>query len=200
MKKVAVVVPLYINHPSLYPIVSEFFDSLSDNYPDIELIVIDDASLLAHYFPVTILNKENEGFTKTVNKGLKWVFTMLNYDIAIVLNDDLVIQKGDLDRFFSLEGTTIASPRDTASDDTDKWGAIWGITKEAYKLLGALDDKYHHYYSDVDYYDRAKKKGVTIIKWNDICVLHRESSTFQTLDKDTLLEEDKIIWQKNQLH
>lgn len=190
----SLVVPVFINHPSLYAIVERFFESLKEHYPDLVIVSVDDASPLPHEFPNVLQNDKNQGFTATVNKGLKYAFHVLRSDVVIVANDDLVFKKGDLDRFFELKGRVIASPRDTASDDTDSFGAIWGMTRQAYDILGPLDEQYRHYMSDVDYYQRAKEKGVTVIKWNDITIEHVESGTYKHLDKAQLLEEDRLKW------
>jgi len=185
--KIDAVVPMYVNHKSMFPIIQRFFDSIKTNYPDINLIVIDDASPVPHGFKFDFKNYVNSGFTHTVNMGL----IKTTAPIILVLNDDLVIKKGDLDRFYDVEGLGIWSPRDTASDNTDSFGAIWGMTRATYELLGNLNEKYRNYFSDKDYYNRAKKAGVPIHKWNDICVEHAESATFKNEDKERLYKEDQ---------
>jgi len=180
------VVPLYLNHSSLYPIINDFFESMK-LYPDIKLVVIDDCSPLPTLnWPVTTRNKTNRGYTATVNKGL----SMTTADVILVLNDDLKIKKGDLDRYYSIsEG--IYSPRDTASDNTDRFGAIWGMNRETYIKMGNLNEKFKHYFSDLDYYNRAKEKGISVIKWEDIVVEHKESATYRNENKAKLFNEDK---------
>lgn len=189
---IAILVPLYVCDNSLYPIITRFFDSLNKYYPDIPIYVVDDASPLPHGFPVTVRNETNLGFTKTVNKLLE----LAKEDIMIIANDDLVIGPGQLDSFKSLKDNQIASPRDTASSPDDKFGSIWGMTRKTYKKLGPLDEQYRNFYSDVEYYNRAKRKKVEIVKWNDIVIEHIESATYKTLDKEKLLEQDRIIWTK----
>lgn len=180
----------------MYSIVQEFFDSLKANYPDIPTYVIDDCSPLPHDFKVDHRNEKNLGYTKSVNIGLEYVFTRAEAKLALVLNDDLVLRAGDLDRFLDLTGKVIASPMDTAASHNDRFGAIWGITKEAYKLLGPMDEQYVNFFSDVEYYNRAKKHNIEIIKWYDIVVEHRESSTFNRTEKQALLEKDAEVYNK----
>ena len=184
--KIDCVVPLYVNDSSLYPIINDFFESMK-LYPDIRLIVIDDCSLLPTLnWPITLRNEKNLGFTATVNRGL----SMTTADVIIVLNDDLKIKKGDLDRYY-LIGEGIYSPRDTASDNTDRFGAIWGMDRETYEKMGNLNEKYKHYFSDLDYYNRAKEKGIPVLKWHDLVVEHKESATYKHRDKDKLFTEDQ---------
>ena len=180
-------VPLYINHPSLYPIVTEFFASIKENYPDFGLIVVDDSSPLAHGFPVTYRNEKNLGYVKTTNKCLE----LSTAPIVIVLNDDLIINQGDLDRFKDLKGLIIASCQDTAGTNDNMFGSNFGMTRETYKLLGGLDERFTNYFADRKYYELALKKGVEIIKWHDIVLPHIESATFKNENKDKLFTEDQ---------
>ena len=185
-----IVVPLFVNHPSLYPIVGKFFYSLKENYPDIPVIVVDDCSPLPHYFPVTIQNKTNLGFTRTINKGLKEAFKKA--DIVVVLNDDLVIHNGSLDKFFYIKGLTIASVQDSAGTNDDMFGSNFALTREVYELLGGYNEKYRNYFSDRDYYNKAIENGVEIVKYFDIVLEHMESATFKHLDKKKLFSEDHL--------
>lgn len=198
MALVKCVVPLYLCDISLYAVIETFFRSMAEYYPDLELVVIDDCSPLPipPHWPISFRQEKNQGFTSTVNIGL-W---LANADITIVANDDLQIKAGDLDRFFDLnpDEAVIASPRDTSSDDTDGFGAIWGITRTAYRLLGGLDERYRHFWSDKDYYKRAKEQGVTIVKWHDIIVDHPESATYKLVDKARLLAEDTARFEQDQ--
>lgn len=195
--KVAITVPVYINHPSLYPVVERFFNSLKEYYWDIVLIAIDDNSPLPHDFPVSVRHEENEGFTSTANECLEWGFGLA--DTVIVANDDLIIHEGDLDRFFDLDPTKpiIAAPMDTSASNDDRFGAIWGITRAAWNLLGPLNASYKHFYSDLDYLHRAKAKNVEIIKWHDIVIEHAESATYKNEDKQAMLETDLAEYERN---
>lgn len=184
------IVPLYYHDQKLFLILDKFFNSVKKHYPEINLIVVDGHSPLPlpPHWPVTTVNEENLGFTETVNRGLK----LSTAEIIIVANDDLEFKKGDLDRFKEItykEG--IFSPRDTASGNLETFGAIWGMNRKTFKKMGYLNEKFRNYFSDKDYYDRAKKLGVPIVKWHDICVTHHESATMNLLDKKELFEQDQ---------
>jgi len=183
-----IIIPLYYCDPKLYLIIDKFFKSLNKYYPQLNQIIIDDASPLEHNFPVTYRNKKNMGFTHSVNKGL----SLSKAPIIIITNDDLEFQKGELDNFFLIgKDRGIYFPADTASGNLNSFGAIWGMNRETYNILGKLDEKYKHFYSDKDYLERAIKKNIPIINWPDIRIIHHESATFNTLDKEKLLNNDK---------
>lgn len=197
MKSIEILIPIYVCDPSLYPVIQSCIDSLEEHYPQIPRILIDDASPLPipKSWGITLRNDENMGYTATVNRLLQ----ASKADIIIVANDDLHFKAGDLDRFRDLDGLVIASPRDTASSPDDRFGSIFGMTRETLQKLGYLNESYKHFWSDLDYYNRAKDAGVTIIKWNDILIDHPESSTFKTLNKEELLAIDTAEWERNTL-
>lgn len=190
-----IVVPVYVASPALYPIIERFFESLQEHYPEITVYGIDDASPLPcpPHWPIVARNAINKGFTATVNYGL----SLTNKPVIVVCNDDLTITMGDLNRFNTLRGMMIASPMDTASSSDDRFGSCWGMTREVYEQLGPLNEHFRNYFSDLDYYNRAKEAGILIEKWYDITIEHVESATFNLVDKKTLFEEDERQW--NQL-
>lgn len=190
---VDIIIPLYICDQSLYPIVDRCFEAIGEIKGNYSLLVVDDASPFEHYFPVDIQNKENLGFTATVNKGLR----ASTADVVVVMNDDVTLTQECFDRFAAMTGCQIASPMDTAASTDDRFGSCWAITREALNKLGYLNEEYRNYWSDMDYYQRAKEAGIDVIKWNSIILEHPESSTFKTLDKDKLLAADTEKWQRN---
>lgn len=190
---VSIIVPIYYCDPTLYLPISRCLTSLYELSMPFELITVDDASPLDHDFSCTIRHTKNEGYTRTVNDGLAGA----SGDVLVVMNDDIEMTAECFTRFSSLEGLAIASPADTASSPDDRFGACFGMTRETYELLGPLNSRLKNFYSDRDYYDRAKEAGVEIIKWSDIVLNHPESSTYKLLDKEMLLNADKERYTNN---
>lgn len=124
---------------------------------------------------------------------------MFNPRVYIICNDDVVMTQGCMDRFLSLEGRTIASPMDTSASPDDHFGSCWAMTARVYQELGKLNESYKHFFSDVDYYNRAKEKSVPILKWRDITLEHPESSTYKLLDKESLFLADKETWERTDM-
>ncbi len=191
---VSIVIPLYYCSPNLYLPLQRCFNALSALKGDFELIVVDDASPLDHNFPVTSIHSENKGYTATVNAGLK----KTKGSVIIVMNDDIVITQECYDRIvkhFLHHSHGIVSPADTASSPDDRFGALFAMNKATYKLLGGLNERYTHFFSDRAYYDRAKRLKIDITKWHDIILDHAESSTYKELDKEALLAVDAKRWE-----
>jgi len=194
--KAAIIVPIYYKL-ELYLIIQECLDSLKRYYPDFNLITIDDCSPepIPPDWLITWQNEKNLGYTKTINRGLKFAFKKA--DIVIIANDDLEFKKGDLDKFRKIKDIGIYFPRDSASGALDTFGSIWGMNKATFQKLGLLNEKYKHFFSDRDYYQRALKFKIPIIKWDDICITHHESATYNILNKKELFKEDLERYQRN---
>lgn len=185
-----IIIPLYYCDQSLYLTIDKCLKSLK-KYWDNGLCVIDDCSPLPlpPHWPIMIRNDKNLGYVKTVNKGLM----ASTADIIIVANDDLEFEDGQIEKFLEIDNIGIYSPRDTASGNLETFGAIFGMDRETFNKMGLLNEKFKNYFSDRDYYEKAKKLDIPVIKWFDIVVKHNESSTFKLLDKDKLFKEDMEV-------
>jgi len=189
LSSIQVVVPVYYCDESLYLPIMHCLASL-EGY---DVILVDDCSPLDHDFPITIQNSPNLGYTSTVNAGLK----IATADVIVVCNDDIVMTKECMERFQDLPDGVIASPMDTSSSDDELFGAVFGMRRSVYEEIGGLDENFKHFFSDTEYIQRAKNRGIEIIKWYDITLDHPESSTYKLLDKKTLLEEDRKVWERS---
>lgn len=199
VSKIEIILPVYLSENSLYPIVERCIGSLNEFYPDMAIHVVDDGSPLPFpsdwidYITTYSHYSDNRGYTAAVNFGLESGYG----ETLIVANDDLTFKAGDLDRFYTLPDMVIASPADTASSPDDRFGSIWGLTRKTYEHLGPLDARYKHFFSDREYYDRAKEMGVDIVKWHDVVIDHVESGTYKTVDKEKLFKEDMEAYGTN---
>ncbi len=193
--KVSIIIPIYYCDPSLFITIETCLSTLSVTYPWFEVVLVDDCSPLEipPHWDITYTNPVNLGYTRTVNRGLMEA----TGDVLIVANDDLQFYPGCLDRFLELPDNVIASPADTASGSLDGFGAIFGMSRNTFNLMGLLDEQYRHFYSDQEYQERAEKLGVEVVKWKDIVIPHPESSTFKVLgNKDQLLDQDRVIYEE----
>lgn len=185
---ISVIVPLYFNELDLYPIIRRCLASIPRE--GVELIVIDDCSPLdTDDFQEGngwwLHNPENLGYTKTVNIGLKEA----SGDVFVIMNDDITLKPGQLDRFFNLPDG-IFSPKTSEEGKGDRFGSIWGMNRATYEKLAPLDPTLPHFFSDAEYYDRAKRLGVPITKWYDIVVDHVGGATYKHVNKAEMYEKD----------
>lgn len=194
---ISLIVPLYVNDQKLYPIISRFFDSIPQSCD--EVIIVNDASPLpilpewksrSTFF---ISRNINKGYTETVNRGLECA----TGDILIISNDDIVLTQEIVDRFSQIEDG-IYSPKTTDEGDGDKFGSIWGMQRSTFNILGYLDNRLKHFFSDTEYYERAKKKSIPIVKWDDCIIEHEGSATYNSENKSHLYYEDEKTYRNIQ--
>jgi len=182
----SIIIPIYFSRLELYQIIDRCIKSIQTNYPDIEIILIDDASPIdTSDWLITYRNKINKGYTASVNKGLK----LATGDILIICNDDITVKKGDLDRFYAIRDG-IYSPKTTDEGSGDLFGSLWGMNRKTFQKIGYLDEKYPHYFSDKAYYNKAKRLKISIIKWEDILVEHIGKATYKGMENDRDMERN----------
>lgn len=166
------------------------------NVADDSLCIVDDASPHKIAYPLwkndfTIWNQKNEGYTKAVNSGLRLAVSH-HHEKLVVANDDLIFDDGDLAWTDDIIPGVIVSPKTTDEGKGDMFGSLWGIHAETITTLGYLDDSLPHFFSDTEYYYRAKKQGIKIIKRDDIVVNHVGGATYSLItDRDKLYQVDK---------
>lgn len=196
--KITVVVPFYFNAIGLYSTLMKSIESYHRNkLSDMELMLVDDHSPLdidefAELADMVITKAFNEGYTKTVNQGL-WLATG---DVLVVANDDLIFTEALFKRIKTINPKELGiwSPKTTDEGAGDKFGSIWVTTRETLNHLGYLDERLRHFFSDSEYYDRAKKMNVPIVKWSDIVIEHQSSATYNTVNKQELYEADNAAY------
>lgn len=180
----SIIIPLYFADPSQYQVIKRCFDSLAEF--DGELIVINDNSPLeCPDFPVTLTHRKNFGYTKSVNDGLR----LATGDVLIIANQDIVFTPELLEQFDKVK-FGIYSPKTTDEGEGDKFGSIWAMSRRAYQLLGPLDERMAAFFSDTDYYQRAKETGVPVVKWRSLVIEHEGNNAYQFTDKDGLYQAD----------
>ena len=189
---VSVVIPLYFSDLSQYGTIKKCFESLKDL--NIELIVIDDASPMpTEDFPTTFRNKKNLGYTATVNKGLEET----TGDVLIIANQDLVFTEELIERFRDIDdGIYSPMTSDAGNSEENLFGSIWGMTRFVYKSIGALEPRLKHFFSDKDYYLKAKDKNIKIIKWEDLVVEHDGGSAYTGRKRVHLYDHDFRVFRK----
>lgn len=205
-KAVTIIIPCYWSSTALFEMTEKCLESLYFNgWNDIdEVLVIDDGSphRLIPSYGTLLVRETNGGYAKAVNTGLY----KASGDFIIICNNDIeFIQPDWLQHLLQPleEGAGISSIRTTDSDgwnteeryeENAKFGSIWAMTKDTFKLLGNLDDSFGKgYYEDLDYWHRAQEQGIRIIKNHAGLVEHKGAATFKTFDDLVNMHYDAMI-------
>jgi GT2 family glycosyltransferase len=207
-------------------------------YPNYELIIVDNNSdketveMLESYRNIPevklILNKENYGFAKGNNIGLK----AATGEYLVLINNDILVTPGWLSRllfYIQKPKVALAGPVTNSIGNEAKinisynpfeikeletkslqytsshWGNslslnciaafCWIMTKDIYKKLGGLDERYGRgLFEDDDYCFNVKKHGYQILCTEDSFVHHFGGMSFkkiQTREYQQLFDDNK---------
>lgn len=215
--KVSVVLPIFNVNSELVQMTERCILSMAQDKPD-ELIVVDDGSHIefgTSYFTDLMYTRitrheDNEGYTKSVNDGLKTA----KGDVLIIGNNDLLFPENWLEglliplaRGFDIASVQVVDKgqQPKLSHDVtegDKFGSLWAMTRKVYKKLGGLDEGLGRgYFTDLDYQKRAEKAGFRVGKYWGTIVNHFPKSTFKIIDPEDkfyfdALEKYKEKWGK----
>ena len=191
-EKISIIIPCYFANEDLISVTERCLHSLMPT--TLEVIIVDDGSPLKPEFiyDIKIIEaKENGGYAKAVNAGLK----ESTGEILIVCNNDVEFfdphwLKQLIKPLFT--GYDISSVRTTDSDgwevedkitEGDKFGSIWAMKRSTYEILGGLDEGYGKgYFEDLDYHRRAEQNNLKIGKNHASFVYHAGKHTFKAID------------------
>jgi hypothetical protein len=172
-------------------------NSIRENttYPNYKIVVVDNGStdgsvtMIKKEFPYVklIQNKENLGYAKANNQGIKSVES----DYYLLLNNDTEVTKGWLtdmiefsesDPKIGITGCKLIYPngRSQTSDGPVQFrggyaisGAVMLIKKKVVDKIGLLDEGFSPFlYEDKDYCVRAREAGYKIVQNPNVTIIH----------------------------
>lgn len=193
MEKINIIVPIYFAELHQYSTIHTCLDSIySVADRDTNVIIIDDCSPITDkHIEYAHRMEENIGYTGAVNKGLD----LTKGNKIVICNQDIVFTPDLFFRFREMSDA-IYSPKTDDEGDGELFGSIWGMTRNVYRKLGKLDERLEHYFSDREYYDRAKRLGVNVVKWYDLVIEHQGSNAYKLRsDRDELYLKDKELYE-----
>lgn len=214
--KLSIIIVSYNTKEFLRQCIFSIFNTV-ESAIETEVIVIDNAStdgsaqMVRTEFPSArlIINKENLGFARAVNQGLKDnrgnYKLLLNSDTVLIDNaikamleflqknprvgavrPKIISPDGKLQR----QGAGVLKfLKNPEKPHKLKWvsGCCMLIRDEVIKDIGLLDENFFFYNEDVDYSRRMKKKGWELYYFPGACVIHHLGAS--SLDTDRLLLE-----------
>ena len=141
-----------------------------------------------------VLDKNREGFTKTVNQGMR---TWPDGDVCLLNDDVSAFPMGwlaNLYRTLRRRGVGIVCPSGNSSTRPmcDGAAGMFGVVevkqipfwccvikRSLIDKIGYLDERYIHYASDNDYCDRARAAGFKLVWMRDVFLTHRQHGSGQ---------------------
>ncbi len=132
-------------------------------------------------------NAFNDGVSRGWNEGLKFLFTDMGLDYALVVNNDTVLPVWFYEQLLAydkpfISGVSvdkmeqIAQPAPMGELHPHPDFSAYLIKREVWDTVGGFDETMKHYASDNDFHVRAQRAGVTLWKAN-VPFYHERSST-----------------------
>jgi hypothetical protein len=135
--KISIVVPYMQSDPGKPAILKRLVDSLNG------------------YDELIISSNWKEGYAKPINRGLN----LAKGDFLLVLNDDLIMDKGQTLQDMCDEKYVTSPTVDYINQPF--WGCAFMIPRWVYEKVGGLDERYRiSYFDDDDYINELRKANV----------------------------------------
>lgn len=182
MSLLSVVMPVWSLTAEMRDMAEETIDDLFHNQTggDVEYIIVDNASLhkAAEWSP-PIKNKDNRGFTQAVNQGL---IAATSPHICVVNSDLTDISRGwdsHLWETISSDEDAIVFPFPDSTDGLDWFppGFMFMAHRGTFARIGAFDERFFLFYSDSDYWVRARELGIPLIADASLKIKNRRRVT-----------------------
>ena len=209
MKKIAIILPIYIIDEENLEQYRKFSDSLHATQPDdlYELFIIDNGSKFGTFELEADADfyyryEEPLGYAKAVNIGFEKVAQQANdqegADHVVVANADLEFMTEHwlstmLEVYEDVGG--LLSAQDVADcnqryyPDTS-WYSLWMIAMDIWYEVGKLDDtKLNYRFHDQDYSIRLKQAGFNVGRTGLVQVKHVNSATYSKMGRNEDPEE-----------
>ncbi len=169
MPSIDLIIPTYTITPQLLETALACVESYRDQA---NVIVVEDggdySSILFKRAHTYIHCKDNVGFTKNVNRGLRFS----DADYTMVAGSDTYLREGKL-RDLCIPGK-VTSPHIVNQSQETMHGSFFVIPREIKAKYGILNETMRTYYSDQDYSERIKD---IFQKVDDVEIYHHIAQT-----------------------
>lgn len=192
MKDVSIILPNYTIDAQVEGYLEQCLDALERNtdMSRVQLIVIDNGSpnineRLKSMADIWIRKDYPMGYARAVNCG----FTLADCEWIVVLNNDLFLQEGWLDKMIAAYNETpggVLAPYDypTSAGPTDfdkHWYSLILMKREVQRQVGYFDETMNFRYHDQDYSIRVKQAGFEVMRTPNVNVAHINSATYSKM-------------------
>lgn len=201
MKDITVVMPCWLINQELIELTQNAIDSLGD----VNLILIDNAStmgggMLRDKANVYVRNKENLGYAKAVNQGIK----LANTDMVAIANDDIRVSSNwqEVAKEVFAQDSKIYSCHFKMIEYDQQFEAGTLIAKQGYEKWCSssffvvnfpfpylYDENFLNSYDDYDYWYRVRDNNLYTAYTNKASYQHKHSTSQKLVPERT--ERDK---------
>jgi GT2 family glycosyltransferase len=192
MKDVSIILPNYAIDEEVEGYVEKCLDKLIEHTDmnRVQFIVIDNGSprenpRLKELADIYIRKDFPMGYARAVNCG----FTLADGEWIVVLNNDLFLQAGWLDKMIedyqSTPGGVLAPfdyPMSPGPIVMDKhWYSLILMSKKVRNEVGYFDETMNYRFHDQDYSCRVKSAGYEVMRTPNVVVAHINSATYNKM-------------------
>jgi GT2 family glycosyltransferase len=221
----SIIMPVYMVSYTLFHYTGNAIGSIREHTKkgDYELIVVDDGSPIkppsekSYYADKVIVNKENQGVTKSWNKGIRMSFgeyvVLVNNDVQVfngwLENMKGVIDRGEADLVMAHPMYSLTEPFARATEASEVLSGIRKFDpivrdfscvmfkKTLIDELGLFDEDFISYCSDIEFFDRMDKAGKKYIVCDKVAVHHVSDATgFSVPETPDVMNKDKATYEK----
>lgn len=147
-------------------------------------------SMAGQYNELIVIAEPMDNLAEKINLGM----SKTSGDFIMVCNDDIILDKGTLDELCDPKYVTV--PKVIGGLNKLFHGHMWCMPRKIYEDVGNIFEGYDgFYYDDSDYWMSIEAKGHTIVKRDDIVILHPQpATTLQHLKKEGREETNRKIF------
>ena len=224
--KTSIIIPVYMNSYSLFHYTGNCIGSVREHTDKqktpYEIIIVDNGSPIkpptnqSYYADKIILNEENQGVTKAWNKGIRVAFG----EYIVLLNNDTQVFEGwleglkeaidgglDLAMAHPMYSLTEPFARAVESkkvlegkskfDSLDRDFSCVMFKKTLYDEVGAFDEQFFNYASDVDYFKRMDEVNLKYKVVDKVAIHHISDATgFAIPETPEIMNKDKAKFEE----
>lgn len=189
---ISVIIPIYNTSEELVEMTQDCIDSLTPELQDgDELLIIDDASPVAHDFGVrTITLPKNSGVAVAWNTGV----THAVNDIVLISNNDIQATHWRAPMLEALEKYAVVFPlvynENTGRETRHLAGEFFMTRRALIEKVGGFNEDFGSYFEDTDFFMRVMNVGGKLGVTAKAYVAHRSQATVKTSWSPERLEEN----------
>jgi GT2 family glycosyltransferase len=192
MKDVSIILPNYTIDAQVEAYLEQCLDALerTTDMSRVQFIVIDNGSpnesaRLKALADIYIRKDYPMGYARAVNAG----FALADCEWIVVLNNDLFLQDGWLDKMIEVYNETpggVLAPYDypmspgPVAFDTH-WYSLILMRRSVQREVGYFDESMNFRFHDQDYSIRVKQAGFEVMRTPNVVVAHINSATYSKM-------------------